>query len=169
MLMNLFFIGGLSYARQIPRFRIREERARDFFKKGLYFHNSHQYVASREFFYKALDIQPFFHLARRYLGDSYYYSGEWNAALEQWEFLDNISDGAYPLVRQRSELLRFSFNRYKNPGDYVYLQSYDRAFWSEFPFKGPADIAWDLWIRLSAGTAEKVSTPSAFSNTVCDS
>ena len=132
-----------SLAQSIPRFRIKEERAREFFKKGLAFHNTQRYVAAREFYYKALDIQPFFHLARRYLGDAYYYSGEWNSALEQWEFLDSVSDGAYPLVRQRSELLRFSLNQYQNPGAYTFFESYTPTTWREAPFEHPVDIGWD--------------------------
>ncbi len=134
--------GGLA-AQDIPRFRIKEERAREYFQKGLTFYNSRLYVAAREFFYKSLDVQPYFHLARRYLGDSYYYSGDWNGALEQWEFLDNVSDGAYPLVRQRSELLRFYLNRYRNPGDYVYLRSVTPASFPAVGLRRPVDVGVD--------------------------
>ncbi len=135
-------------AQEIPRFRIKEERARDFFQKGLVFHNSMQYVAAREFFHKSLNVQPFFHLALRYLGDAYYYSGDWNEALEQWESLDSISDGAYPLVRQRGELLRFYLNRYRNPGDFVFLRQYYPHSWNSHSFQRPVDTAVDENNRL---------------------
>ena len=136
-------VGASVLAQQIPRFRIKEEAARDNFKKGLAFHNSRQYVAAREFFYKALDINPSFHLARRYLGDSYYYSGEWNAALEQWEFLNSLSADAYPQVRQRSEMLRFNLNDYKRPGGYTYLTAYTPSTWRGYRFMRPVDTAMD--------------------------
>lgn len=133
----------LVQAQDIPRFRIKEQRAREYFQKGLTFYNGRLYVAAREFFYKALDVQPYFHLARRYLGDSYYYSGDWNGALEQWEFLDNVAEGAYPLVRQRSELLRFYLNRYRNPGDYVFLRSLDANRFPGAALERPVDLATD--------------------------
>ncbi|MCR9144892.1 MAG: NHL repeat-containing protein [bacterium] len=142
-LAALLLFGGSIAAQDIPRFRIKEERAREYFQKGLTFYNARLYVAAREFFYKSLDVQPYFHLARRYLGDSYYYSGDWNGALEQWEFLDNVSDGAYPLVRQRSELLRFYLNRYRNPGDYVFLRSITPASFTAVGLKRPVDVGVD--------------------------
>jgi len=134
---------SVASAQEIPRFRIKEEQARSFFVRGLSFYNNRQYIASREFFYKALDVQPYFHLARRYLGDAYYYSGDWNAALEQWELLDEFSDGAYPLVRQRSELLRFALSSKARPGPYTLLT---RLRTDELPSgscKGPTDLALD--------------------------
>ncbi|MCB1316896.1 MAG: hypothetical protein KDK27_13120, partial [Leptospiraceae bacterium] len=117
-------------------------------QKGMVFYHAQQYIAAREFFYKALDIQPFFHLARRYLGDAYFYSGEWDGALEQWEFLDEVSGDAYPLVRQRSQMLRFYLNRYRNPGDYVFLRNYTPNTWSEMRFDRPVDTAIDEFNRL---------------------
>jgi len=131
-----------------PRFRIEEERAREFFRRGLAFYHGHQYVAAREFFYKALDVQPYFHLSRRYLGDSYYFSGEWNAALEQWDFLDEVSGGVYPLVQQRANLLRFRLNRYRNPGEYLFLRSHQAGDWSGQNFRQPTDTAVDAQNRL---------------------
>ncbi|MDH5657087.1 MAG: 6-bladed beta-propeller, partial [Spirochaetia bacterium] len=130
-------------AQKIPNFRIKEEAARDSFQKGLAFYNSGRYVAAREFFYDALNIHPYFHLARRYLGDAYYYSGDWNGALDQWTFLDDLSDGVFPLVRQRYELLRFYLNRYKDPGDYVYFKSYDSQTWGQYDITTPVDLFID--------------------------
>ena len=156
VLIPPFTTGAGVAAQDIPRFRIKEERAREYFQKSLVFYNSRQYVAAREFFYKSLDVQPYFHLARRYLGDAYYYSGDWNGALEQWEFLDNVSDGAYPLVRQRSELLRFYLNQYRNPGDYVYLRSIDTNTYPTAGLKRPVDVGVDAGNRmyvLSYGSA----------------
>lgn len=152
LLILLVLIGwgtvGRLQAQQIPRFRIREVKARVLFKKGLYFYNAQQYIAAREFFYKALNIHPAFHLARRYLGDSYYYSGDWDAALEQWEFLDDISGGGYPLVRQRSELVRFYFNRERKPGPFVFLREFTPQTWRGREMAHPVDLALDSENRL---------------------
>jgi len=154
--LSLLFLGFFSAVAQIPRLRVREETAREQFKRALNFYNSQQYVAAREFFYRALDIYPYFHLARRYLGDSYYYSGDWNGALDQWEFLDNLSDGAYPLVRQRSELLRFYLNDYRDPGDYIFLRSFNPLTWRGYEMYRPVDTAIDdsgTMFLLSYGSA----------------
>lgn len=144
---GLSLAAGLE-AQEVPRFRLHEERAREFFRKGLVFYNRQQYVAAREFFYKALDVQPYFHLSRRYLGDAYYYSGDWNAALEQWEFLDSVSETAYPLVRQRSNLLRFYLNQYRSPGELSLVQSFSGASWEGVALKSPVAAALDAENRL---------------------
>ncbi|MBI3395665.1 MAG: hypothetical protein HY042_07520, partial [Spirochaetia bacterium] len=90
---------------------------------------------------KSLNVDPFFHLARRYLGDAYYYSGDWNGALEQWESLDDESEGAYPLVRQRSELLRFQLSGHKDPGNYSLLTSFTAGQWRGYDNERPVDVA----------------------------
>ena len=138
----LVFLSGLA-AQQIPRFRIKEEASREFFRKGVYFYNQREYVTSREFFYKALDVQPSFHLARRFLGDAHYYSGEWNEAMEQWELLDTLSAGAYPLVRQRSELLRFGLQRSREAGDLSFFRAYTPQTWRGQRFERPVDVGLD--------------------------
>lgn len=140
------FLGGLLaniYSQTIPRFRIKEVEAREHFKKGLNFFNRGQYVASREFFYKALDVQPYFHLARRYLGDSYYYAGDWNGALEHWDFLDEISDGAYPLIKERGNLLRYYLSKYSQLSSYTYYTSYTPESWPSYAFDRPVDAELD--------------------------
>ena len=138
----LLFCSYSLQAQAIPYFRVREARASGLFQKGLLFYHSHHYAAAREFFYKALEIQSHFHLARRYLGDSYYYSGQWENALEQWEFLSQISQNSYPLVRQRSQLLRFQIGHTKPKGKYVFLRSFNSKSWQGYSFRGPTDIAF---------------------------
>ena len=136
--LPFFSLGSQS----IPHFRIQEERARGLFKKALLFYHSQRYAAAREFFYKALAVQPHFHLARRFLGDSYYYSGQWGEALEQWEFLDKLSNHSYPLTKQRSQLLRFQLGNENYEGKYVFLQSFHPKSWPGYHFRGPTDIAF---------------------------
>ena len=129
-------------AQSIPYFRVREERAAGLFQKGLLFYHTHRYAAAREFFYKALEVQPHFHLARRYLGDSRYYSGEWEDALEQWEFLSQLSQNSYPLVKQRSQLLRFQLGHTYKDSRYVFLRSFNSKSWPGYSFRGPTDLAF---------------------------
>ncbi len=143
VLLTVLLLSSASFARDLPRFRIKEEKARDLFRKGLTFFNSRRYNAAREYFYKALSVQPSFHLARIYLGDSYYYSGEWNGALEQWEYLNDTTSNAYPLVRQRSNLLRFQMSDYRDPGNYTYYKSYNDKNIKESGLVRPVDIHLD--------------------------
>ncbi|MCB1169674.1 MAG: NHL repeat-containing protein, partial [Leptospiraceae bacterium] len=107
------------------------------------FYNRQNYVAAREFFYKALDVHPYFHLARRYLGDSYYYSGDFNGALEQWSYLQEVSRGAYPTVGERLEILEFHLNQYSDPGEQSYLRKYDSSTFRRVPLDYPVDVAVD--------------------------
>lgn len=139
-LAAVLLLSGLA-AQQIPRFRVKEEKSREFFRKGVYFYNQRQYVAAREFFYKALDVQPSFHLARRFLGDAHYYSGEWNEALEQWELVHGLSGGAYPMVRQRSDFLRFGLYRTKTPGRFSYFREFTPLAWRGERYERPVDVA----------------------------
>jgi len=151
----------------LPSFRIKEEEARDWFRKGLTFYNSGQYAAAREFFYKSLNKVSYFHLARRYLGDANYYSGEWNSALEQWEFLDRVSEGAYPLIRMRSDLLRFKLNGFKNVGPYIHQRSFGKLDFPEFHADRPVDTAVDadsnLYFLFSGSANLIVSNPGSTS------
>lgn len=130
-------------AQNVPTLRIREEESREHFKRGLTFYNAGQYMAAREFFYKALNRVAYFHLARRYLGDAHYYAGEWNSALEQWEFLDKNSQGAYPLIRMRSDLLRFQLNGFRNAGPYIHFKSFGPADFGDYAARRPVDTAID--------------------------
>ena len=129
-------------AQSIPHFRVREERARGLFQKGLLFYHGHRYAGAREFFYKSLEVQAHFHLARRYLGDSYYYSGQWGKALGQWELLNQLSQNSYPLTKQRSQLLRFQLGHGKHEGKYVFFRSFHPRSWPGYSFRGPSDIAF---------------------------
>ncbi|MCB1173686.1 MAG: hypothetical protein KDK39_08980 [Leptospiraceae bacterium] len=147
-ILIMCLLAGPLAAQEIPRLRIKEQRARALFEKGLRFYHDQQYVAAREFLYQSLNIQPYFHLARRYLGDAYYYSGEWQGALEQWEFLNEITGNDYPLIRQRSELLRFQLNDYRDAGNLVYLDSYHAKTWSGVRLDRPVDLAMDRRGRL---------------------
>ncbi|HNE24380.1 MAG TPA: NHL repeat-containing protein [Leptospiraceae bacterium] len=143
ILSALLLLLSPMLAQRLPSFRIKEEESRDHFRRGLTFYNSGQYLAAREFFYKALNRVPSFHLARRYLGDANYYSGEWNSALEQWEFLDKRSEGTYSLIRMRSDLLRFRLNGFRDAGPYIHFRTFNKKDFGDISALRPVDIAVD--------------------------
>ncbi|HBS03970.1 MAG TPA: hypothetical protein DEA96_03320 [Leptospiraceae bacterium] len=136
-------IPAMVSSQEFPVFRIKEEKARQHFQKGLGFYNRQNYVAAREFFYKALDVHPYFHLARRYLGDSYYYSGDYNGALEQWSYLQEVSRGAYPTVGERLSILEFHLNQYSDAGEQSFLRKYDSSSFRRVRLDYPVDVAVD--------------------------
>ena len=146
----LLFIGvpAVVKGQSLPNLRLKERKAGAWFQKALTFYNRGQYDASREFFYKALNIQPHFHLARRYLGDSYYYSGEWSKALGQWEFLNQSSRNKFLLVNERIRLLRLALNRLSPSSQYVHLHSYQSNKWLNYNFQKPTDIHLDKQGRI---------------------
>ena len=141
--MGLILLPAIAGSQEFPVFRIKEEKARQHFQKGLGFYNRQNYVAAREFFYKALDVHPYFHLARRYLGDSYYYSGDYNGALEQWSYLQEVSRGAYPTVGERLGILEFHLNQYSDPGEQSFLRTYDSESFRRVRMDYPVDVAVD--------------------------
>ena len=136
-------VPAIAGSQEFPVFRIKEEKARQHFQKGLGFYNRQNYVAAREFFYKALDVHPYFHLARRYLGDSYYYSGDYNGALEQWSYLQEVSRGAYPTVGERLSILEFHLNQYSDSGKQSFLRKYDSSSFRRIRLDYPVDVAID--------------------------
>lgn len=162
-LIIAFLLFSPAFSQNLPSLRIKEEEARDSFRRGITFYNAGQYAAAREFFYKSLNKVSYFHLARRYLGDANYYSGEWNSALEQWEFLDRVSEGAYPLIRMRSDLLRFKLNGFKNVGPYIHYRSFGKLDFPEMGAERPVDTAVDsasnLYFLFSGSANLIVSNP----------
>lgn len=143
VLLMVVLFPVVAGSQEFPVFRIKEEKARQHFQKALGFHNRQNYVAAREFFYKALDVHPYFHLARRYLGDAYYYSGDYNGALEQWSYLQEVSRGAYPTVGERLGILEFHLNQYSDPGQQSYLRQYDSSTFRRVRMDYPVDVALD--------------------------
>ncbi|MEQ8353172.1 MAG: hypothetical protein RH862_16970 [Leptospiraceae bacterium] len=143
ILISAILFPAIAGSQEFPVFRIKEEKARQHFQKGLGFYNRQNYVAAREFFYKALDVHPYFHLARRYLGDSYYYSGDYNGALEQWSYLQEVSRGAYPTVGERLSILEFHLNQYSDAGKQSFLRKYDSATFRRLRIDYPVDVAVD--------------------------
>ncbi len=134
------FPAGMSYSRDIPRFRINEAKSNEEFRRGVALFNQRKYTVAREFFYRSLNISPDFDLARRYLGDSLYFSGEWNEALEQWEFQDQSADGGNPVAHQKSALLRYYLGGREDSGEYSLYKIYNSDNLKASRFRGPADV-----------------------------
>lgn len=111
--------GGWLIARELPFFRLDEEKAGEFLEKGVYHFNASNYVAAREYFYRSLDAKPDFPLARKYLGDSYYFAGDYESALEQWEALREAG-GADAMLEDRLNLVQHRFTDVYHPGPYAF-------------------------------------------------
>lgn len=111
--------GGWLLARELPFFRLNEEKAGEYLEKGVYHFNARNYVAAREYFYRSLDARPDFPLARKYLGDSYYFAGDYESALEQWEALREAG-GADAMLEDRLNLVQHRFTDVYNPGPYTF-------------------------------------------------
>lgn len=109
--------GGYLIARELPFFRIKEEKALEYLEKGLYHYNAHNFVAAREYFYRSLDVKSDLLLARRFLGDSYYFTGDYESALEQWESLLE-SSGPDLMIQDRLNLIQYGFTGRSEPGPY---------------------------------------------------
>lgn len=109
--------GGYLIARELPFFRLKEEKASEYLEKGLYHFNARNFVAAREYFYRSLDIKSDLPLARRFLGDSYYFTGDYESALEQWESLLE-SSGADRMIEDRINLIQHGFTGDTEPGPY---------------------------------------------------
>ena len=166
MFLSAFYLVGLYVlflavfcvplqAQSLDYFRIQEVRARPLFKKGLYLFNSQHYVASRKFFYDAIRISPFFHLAHLYLGDAYYYSGEWERAAENWDTIlgaKNTSSGfaansrAYFLAQERVRALNQRIGYVDEKSSYTLFHEYKHkakvATGDRYAFQGASDIAF---------------------------
>lgn len=137
-----WFLGGFAlfgFASPIPPFSIKEEKAHDYLKRGLRQFNHHQYGAARESFIQALNIYPDLNIARRFLGDAFYYNGEWEAALREWDSLfrrgyeDNI-------LASKLEKLRLGTLPRPREEDLSFFR--DLSGWQHrsYRFQAPADV-----------------------------
>ncbi|MBW7858773.1 MAG: 6-bladed beta-propeller [Leptonema sp. (in: Bacteria)] len=112
---------GFLVARELPFFRLNEEGAQEFLEKGMFHFNSGNFVAAREYFYRSLDVKSDLSLARRFLGDSYYFTGDYESALEQWESLLE-SAGHDLMIEDRLNLIQHRFTAINdNQGQYRFF------------------------------------------------
>lgn len=124
ILLSIFSIipaTGYLVARELPFFRLNEESAQEFLEKGMFHFNSGNFVAAREYFYRSLDVKSDSSLARRFLGDSYYFTGDYESALEQWESLLE-SAGPDLTITDRLNLIQHRFTvSNDNQGQYRFF------------------------------------------------
>ncbi len=76
-----------------PRVGNSQTKANEAFYKAMQLHNDYQYRAATDWFLKALSFNPEFHLARRWLGQSLYYSGDVDEAVNEWKII--LDQGYY--------------------------------------------------------------------------
>lgn len=85
VLLALIFLSGFSYAVFFPSGGFQEDKAREKFQKGLLLYNDYHYAAAIPFFVDSLSHNPEFLLARRMLGQAFYFSGQVEEALGEWQ------------------------------------------------------------------------------------
>ncbi len=132
-------------ARAQSRDLVKFERAKEQFRQGMVHFNNMRYLASVEFFRKALVIHPDYFTAREYLARSYRLAGFTEEALNEWEILaDEAPDNA--LVRSRIDAIRFREGGLFAPGragEFVLADEYISADLRRFRFPHPVDVAVD--------------------------
>ncbi|MCX7632489.1 MAG: tetratricopeptide repeat protein [Turneriella sp.] len=83
-LLVLALTAGLSWAVFYPVIGIRQNLAEAEFQKAWLLYQDRKYDAAIEKLSQVLLINPEFHWARRFLAQAYYYSGQTDAALEEY-------------------------------------------------------------------------------------
>jgi DNA-binding beta-propeller fold protein YncE len=126
---------------ELPEFKRGTEKARDYFRNGMtYFHN-HQYGASKESFIASLSVMDNFHLARQYLSETYYYSGEWQESLNELEILDKAEKTYYR--KNRMEVLRLLISGEGKKHSLTFFNKIHGDSFRGFRFENPTDVVTD--------------------------
>ncbi|MBS0619652.1 MAG: hypothetical protein JSR44_15815 [Spirochaetes bacterium] len=86
LVLTLFSV-GVGYAVFAPVLGTRQNAAEAEFQKAWLLYQDRKFDAANEKFSEALNINPDFHWARRFLANSRYFSGEQSEALEEFETL----------------------------------------------------------------------------------
>lgn len=89
----LFLTIGAGFAFFSPRISFMQDEAEAKFRDGLTLMNQYQYEAASDLFLESLSLNPEFHIARRYLGQVLYFSGQPNEAISEWEVI--FDQGGY--------------------------------------------------------------------------
>lgn len=137
----VLFFGTSIYSDELPDFRRGKEKAREFFKTGLtYFHNQ-QYGAAKENFIASLSVMENFNLARQYLADTYYMSGEWQESLEELEILERSGKNYY--WKNRMELLTLLISGEGKKQPLTYFNKITGDTFRGYRFENPTDVEMD--------------------------
>lgn len=122
------------------------ERAKSSFRKGIYHFNKMQYLASAEFFRKAITTYPDYYTAREYLARSYVLAGFRDEALTEWEIIAQMTSNNIAVQNKIDTI------RYRNTGskrnktvdeEYIFTEKYNSSNLESFRFHSPVDIAID--------------------------
>ncbi len=85
--LGVVFSAGFIYAVFYPSLGVRQNLAEEEFQKAWLLFQDRKFDAAIEKFSQALIINPEFHWARRFLAQTYYFSGQTSEALEEYETL----------------------------------------------------------------------------------
>lgn len=147
-LVILFSGAGLAFAFLSPLVTREQTRAEEMFRKGLIMYNSYQYDAATDLFRNSLRESPDFFAARRWLGQSLYFSGQVDEAINEWSLV--LDQGAYDLPLR---------NHLQNLQSISLPQSSDWVYQSFLPQKRGFRYSYPVFIgRLSSQNLYFLST-----------
>ncbi len=138
LILAVFFL-GLDF----PKLKTRDEPAIQDFQKGILHLNAREYALAREFFYSALSKKPDFSIAKYFLFQNYYQSGDWLASQEILRELkqENPND---PLIQERwNFLLREMSGTEQNKAEKVFFHSIRGDENRGYRFRNPVDVFQD--------------------------
>jgi sugar lactone lactonase YvrE len=124
---------------------VRFEIAKKYYRQGCAHFNAMRYLASVEFFRKAVNSYPDYYTARDHLARAYKLAGFTDAALKEWESLAEASPDNVA-VTSKIEGLRFQDAAPEKPvsgSEYVEYETYKSSKYNRYRFRNPVDIAVD--------------------------
>ena len=100
-------LASLTFGLFTPNTYSDKEKANQYFRQGIELYHNYKYQASADFFLKSLSANPKHHQARKMLGQAYYFSGDINNAVQEWNsiFRYGGKDAALKLHIQNLSIL----------------------------------------------------------------
>lgn len=136
---------------------VKFQTARNYFRAGIEYYDAMEYLASVEYFRKAIETYPEYETARDYLSRAYALAGFRDLAVQELESLlyiapDNVR------VASRLDSLRYQYavqdaSRYYSR--YIYHNSYVSATMGRYSFAGAMDIVADRFKNVYVSSFEK--------------
>lgn len=96
--LAIFGVLGFGYALLFPTVGFRQNKADEYFRDGLLLYTDYRYDAAISRYLESLSVNPDFSLARRFLGNALYFSGQVDEAASEWKSL--LDTGVYDLPLQ---------------------------------------------------------------------
>ncbi len=141
LILLIFTAPAYSESRDLAKF----ERAKSFFRQGTVYFNNMQYLASVEYFRKAVAAYPDYYTAREYLARAYRLSGFKEEAIAEWEMLSGVTTNNV-LIQRKIDMLRLQEmgrGDADGSGDFVLADEYISSEFKRFRFTNPVDVAVD--------------------------